>query len=108
MHKRKGAVYSVEMLFVCVVLVIGIIPGLAALRAAVNTELADLGASILHLDTGYNVVSVGSTTGSANGTLVTHTVKPLNIGATNAVSTNTTVGTDTVGQAPPFDVPIVP
>jgi hypothetical protein len=41
-------------------------------------------------------------------TLVTHTVKPLNIGAANAVGTNTTVGTDAVGQAPPFDLPIVP
>ena len=35
-----GFIISVEMLFITVILVIGIIGGLAALRAAVATELA--------------------------------------------------------------------
>src|SRR6202011_2228414 len=63
-----GFVISVEMLFICVILVIGIIGGLAALRASVAAEFAHLGSAILALDPGYNIVAVGSTSGSSNGT----------------------------------------
>ncbi len=103
-----GFIISVEMLFITVILVIGIIGGLAALRAAVATELANLGAAIMNLDPGYDIVSVGSTTGSSNGTLVTHVNTGLDIGAANAVATNTTVGTDVLGQQAPFGLPITP
>jgi|SRR5262245_29502944 hypothetical protein len=103
-----GFIISVEMLFVAVILVIGIIGGLAALRAGVSTELAKLGATVLHLDPGFDNVSVGSTTSSSDGTLATHVDSGLDIGAANAVSTNTTVGTDVLGQTAPFPLPIVP
>jgi hypothetical protein len=103
-----GFIISVEMMFITVILVMGIIGGLAALRAAVATELSALGAAILNLDPGYNIVSVGSTTGSSNGTLVTHFPYTLDIGAANAVATNTTQGTDIVGSHAPFPLPITP
>jgi hypothetical protein len=103
-----GFIISVEMLFICVILVIGIIGGLAALRAAVATELAHLGNAILELDPGFNIVSVGSSTGSSNGTLVTHIDDAVSLGAANAVATNTTVSTDVIGTQAPFPLPLVP
>jgi Flp pilus assembly pilin Flp len=104
----NGFIISVEMLFIAVILVIGIIGGLAALRAGVATELAKLGAAVLNLDPGFDNVSVGSTTSSSDGTLTTHVDTGLNIGAANAVATNTTVGTDVLGHSAPFPLPIVP
>jgi hypothetical protein len=104
----SGFLISVEMLFIAVVLVIGIVAGLAALRAGVATELSSLGASVMNLDPGYDNVSVGSTTASADGTLSTHVNTGLSIGAANAVATNTTTGTDVLGQTVPFPLPITP
>jgi len=103
-----GFLISVELMFVCVILVIGIIGGLAALRAAVAAELAALGAAIVDLDPGYNIVSVGSTTGSSNGTLVTHVARRIDIGAANAAASNTSSGTDATGAQAPFAVPLTP
>ena len=105
-----GFIISVEMLFITVILVIGIIGGLAALRAAVAEELAHLGSAILQLDVGYDIVSVGSTTGSSNGTLITQSPRNgLGIGAANGVESNTTRGFDAVVTDPPiFPLPITP
>lgn len=103
-----GFILSVEMLFITVILVIGIVGGLAALRAAVVNELAQVGSAILQLDPGYNVVSVGSATGASNGTLVTHKPQSISVGAANAVASNTTTGTDSVGQGGSFPVPLTP
>jgi hypothetical protein len=104
----SGFIVSTELLFIATILVIGIVAGLAALRSAVSTELASVGGAIMNLDPGFQNVSTGSTTGSANGTLVTHVNTGLSLGAANAVATNTTVGTDVVGQTAPFPLPIVP
>jgi hypothetical protein len=104
----RAFIISVELLFIAVILVIGIIAGWAALRSGVATELSSVGASVMNLDPGYNNVSVGSTTASADGTLTTHVNTGLNIGAANAVATNTTVGTDVLGQSLPFPLPITP
>lgn len=103
-----GFVLSVEMLLIAVILVVGLIGGLSALRAAVVTELSQLGEAILQLDPGYNIVSVGSTTGSSNGTFVTHQPRGLNVGAASLAATNTTRGVDTVGQGGLFPVPLTP
>jgi hypothetical protein len=105
---RKGMVYSVEILFVCIILVVGISGGLAALRASVETALANLGQSILALDPGYHVVSTGSTTGSSNGTVMTHMNPGLTLGAAGQASTNTTQGTDALRPHPVFGTPITP
>ena len=103
-----GFIISIELLFIAVLLVIGIIAGLAALRAAVVSQLAGLGNSIMNLDPGFDIVSVGNSSGSSNGTLMTHVNTGVNVGAANAVATNTTVGTDVMGQTAPFGLPIVP
>ena len=55
-----GATISAEIALVGTILVIGVIVGLSAVQDAVNTELADLGAAIGHLDQSY---SHGGTTG---------------------------------------------
>jgi len=104
----EGFIISIELLFIAVLLVIGIIAGLAALRAAVVSQLAGTGNAVMNLDPGFDVVSVGNSTGSSNGTLTTHVNTGVDVGAANAVATNTTVGTDVTGQIGPFGLPIVP
>lgn len=51
----QGALIATEYLFVVTILVIGIIVGLANLRAAVNAELTELGNAILALSQGYSI-----------------------------------------------------
>lgn len=48
-----GALIAAEYIFVATILVIGIIVGLASVRDAVNTELAELANAILALSQGY-------------------------------------------------------
>ena len=55
-----GATISAELAIVGTILVIGVIVGLSAVQDAVNTELADLGAAIGHIDQSF---SHGGTTG---------------------------------------------
>jgi hypothetical protein len=50
-----GALIASEFLFVATILVIGIIVGLASVRDAVNTELAELANAILALSQGYSI-----------------------------------------------------
>jgi Flp pilus assembly pilin Flp len=104
----RGFIISIEMLIIAVILVIGIIAGIAALRAGVATELTSLGSTVMNLDPCFDNVSVGSTTASSDGTPATHVDTGLSIGAANAVSTNTTTGTDALGQTAPFPLPITP
>lgn len=51
----RGALIASEFLFVATILVIGIIVGLASVRDAVNTELAELANAILALSQGYSI-----------------------------------------------------
>jgi hypothetical protein len=48
-----GAIISAEFLFVATILVIGLIVGLATVRDALNTELAELANAFLALSQGY-------------------------------------------------------
>lgn len=48
-----GAIIAAEYLFVATILVIGIIVGLASVRDAVNSELAELANAYLALSQGY-------------------------------------------------------
>jgi hypothetical protein len=50
-----GAIIAAEYLFVATILVIGIIVGLASVRDAVNTELAELANAYLALSQGYTI-----------------------------------------------------
>lgn len=49
----RGAIVATEFLFIATILVIGIIVGLASVRDAINTELAEFGNSLLALSQGY-------------------------------------------------------
>jgi len=51
----RGALIASEFLFVATILVIGITVGLASVRDAVNTELAELANAILALSQGYSI-----------------------------------------------------
>src|SRR5262245_66221166 len=50
-----GAILAAEYLFIATILVIGIIVGLASVRDAVNSELAELANAYLALSQGYTV-----------------------------------------------------
>ena len=50
-----GAIIAAEYLFVATILVIGIIVGLASVRDAVNSELAELANAYLALSQGYTI-----------------------------------------------------
>jgi Flp pilus assembly pilin Flp len=50
-----GAIIPAEYLFIATILVIGIIVGLASVRDAINTELAELANAYLALSQGYTL-----------------------------------------------------
>jgi len=56
----QGALLAMEFLFMAVILVIGLVVGLVAVRNAITTELYELANSILALNTSY---SFGGLTG---------------------------------------------
>lgn len=51
----RGALIATEFLFVATILIIGLIVGLATVRDAVTTELAELSNAILALSQGYTI-----------------------------------------------------
>jgi len=63
----RGFIISVEMLFITVILVLGLIAGWAGLRAAIVTEYTELGNAILALNEGYNIQAIQGMTGASNG-----------------------------------------
>jgi hypothetical protein len=101
-------IISAEMLFIAVILVIGLIAGWAALRPGVATEWTSTGSAVMNLDPGFDNVSVGSSTASSDGTLVTHVNNGLGLGAASKATTETTVGTDAIAHTAPFALPITP
>jgi Flp pilus assembly pilin Flp len=48
-----GAILSVEMILIMVIVVIGLVVGLTALRDAIDSKLAELGAAVGAIDPGY-------------------------------------------------------
>lgn len=50
-----GSVIAIEFLFLVTILIIGIICGLASVRDAVSTELAEVANAILALSQGYSI-----------------------------------------------------
>jgi hypothetical protein len=67
-----GFIISTEMLFICVILVIGLVAGFTALRQGVVTELAAVGNAIGALDEGYKIMGMSSPSGVSFDTVVTH------------------------------------
>jgi hypothetical protein len=72
-----GFIVSFELMLIFVILLLGIIAGLANLRIAVVNELTETGQSILTLNQGYSISGISSCTGfsapsganDTNGTL---------------------------------------
>jgi hypothetical protein len=67
-----GAIVSIEILFIIVILVIGLIAGWAALRQGTVFEYASVGNAVALLDEGYYIAPVVPTTGNSDGTWVVH------------------------------------
>ena len=53
-NDEAGAILSAELVLIATILVIGMIVGLASLRDAVVTELADVGQAISNLNQSYS------------------------------------------------------
>jgi hypothetical protein len=94
-----GFIISIEMLFITVVLVIGLIAGWAALRQGIVFEYASLGNAVALLDDGYYIAPVAATTGNSGGTLVIH-------GFTNTTPAITTpIGLQTINDISAVTIP---
>ena len=70
-NDEAGFTVALELILVAVILVIGIVTGLSAVRNAVIEELAELGKAVLAIDNSYSVggsteqcASTGCTTNS--------------------------------------------
>lgn len=93
-----GAIISIEMLFIVVILVIGLIAGWAALREGIVFEFASLGNAVALLDDGYYIAPVAATTGNSDGTWVQHGFTlPNNTGITTPIGVQTINNIATVG-----------
>ena len=65
---ESGVVLSTELILIMVILVIGLVTGLTALKTAVVLKLADLAGAIAQIDTSYGFT--GSTYTSGASTLL--------------------------------------
>ncbi len=65
-----GFITSIELLFIAVVLVIGLIAGWANCHKAVFTEFSALGNAILALNVGYQIDGISGDTGGSEGSNV--------------------------------------
>ncbi|MHC4879807.1 MAG: hypothetical protein ACYTGL_25420 [Planctomycetota bacterium] len=68
---EAGIVVSTELLLIVLILVLGLIAGMASLRDQVAQELADLGNAINHLDGSYEII--GNEYTPEDGTATTQT-----------------------------------
>jgi len=66
-----GYIISTEMLLIFVILVLGLIAGLANLRQAIVTELTESGLAILNLSQAYTISGITGCTGSSGGSATT-------------------------------------
>ena len=57
-NDEMGVIISAELVLVMTILVIGVITGLASVRDAVVTELADVGAAIGNMDQSFTIGGV--------------------------------------------------
>jgi len=86
-----GFIISIEMLFIAVVLVIGLVAGWANLRAAIVTQFTTLANAILALNFDYEIDQIEGDTGASGGTLAVQVGGPYHIviqgGAFNTANT---------------------
>jgi Flp pilus assembly pilin Flp len=74
-----GFITSVEMLFITVILVIGLVAGWAGLRAAIVEEYTELGNAILYLNEGYEIDGISGITGGSYGSNATDAIATLTL-----------------------------
>ncbi len=77
-----GFIISLELLFIAVILVIGIIAGFGNLRVAMITTYSALANAVLGLDPGYEILGISGDTAGSEGSLVTYGNAPIFNGAT--------------------------
>lgn len=65
--ETDGAILTAEFMLLATLLAIGLIGGIATLRDALITELADLAAAISHMDTGPAVEAIDGADGGTGG-----------------------------------------
>jgi hypothetical protein len=66
-----GYIISTEMLLIFVILVLGLIAGLANLRAAIVSELTESAQAILNIQQGFAIAGVTGCSGSSQGSNAT-------------------------------------
>ena len=70
-NDENGGIISAEFLLVGTILIIALCVGLAAVRDAINLELADLASAIAHLDQSYSVGGIANANASCSGQMFT-------------------------------------
>ncbi len=66
-NRQKGFIVSAELMLIATILVLGMIVGLGAVRVAVVTELADVGAAIASVNQGYSYDGIAGHHAATNG-----------------------------------------
>jgi hypothetical protein len=89
-----GYIISTEMLLIFVILVLGLIAGMANLRMAIVNELTESAQAILQLNQSFTISGLTGCSGSSGAS-----------GATDTPGTTTLVGTST---APPIGSTLCP
>jgi hypothetical protein len=91
---ESGVVLSTELILIMVILVIGLVTGLTALKTAVLIRLGDLAGAIGSIDVTYGFSGSGYVSGAANLTSDAYTNGSEYLGGLNAGSTTDTFGLD--------------
>lgn len=81
-----GYIVTTEMLLIFVILVLGLIAGLANLRMAIVNELTESGLALLNLNQGYTIAGLSGCSGSSAGSGVTDNSGSLTLFSTTVTS----------------------
>ena len=76
-----GYIVTTEMLLIFVILVLGLIAGLANLRMAIVNELTESGLAILNLNQSYTIAGLTGCSGSSGASGATDTTGSLSLTA---------------------------
>jgi hypothetical protein len=83
-----GYIVTTEMLLIFVILVLGLIAGLANLRTAIVNELTESGLAILNLNQSFTIAGITSCTGSTGASNATDTPGSASLTFSNAAATS--------------------
>jgi len=82
-----GYIVTTEMLLIFVILVLGLIAGLANLRTAIVNELTESGLAILNLNQSFTIAGLTGCTGSTGASNATDTPGTATLSFSNGVAT---------------------